>query len=284
MKLADETMTVAELLTDLSKKGIKLRRSGSELILLGAEGALDDSLVSSLRIHKDAFLRLIGNESDLWWSPPVTITPEMLPLVLMTAEEIEEVVGQVPGGAANVQDIYPLAPLQEGILFHHLLGGEKGDPYLSAFQLSFDSRTRLEAYLQALQAVIDRHDILRTGVMWQRLSEPVQVVCRKAALPVEEVVLDPAAGDAAKQLCARFAPGRCGIDLRRAPLMRAYIASDPANGRWLLLLLLHHLIMDHTSKEVMQEELEAHLLGQASGLPEPLPFRDFVAQARLGVS
>ena len=41
MKLADESMTVAELLTDLSKKGIKLRRSGSELILLGAEEALD---------------------------------------------------------------------------------------------------------------------------------------------------------------------------------------------------------------------------------------------------
>ena len=284
MKLADESMTVAELLADLSKKGIKLRRSGSELVLLGAEHALDQSFIGNLRIHKDALLRLIGSENDVWWSPPVTITPEMLPLVRMTAEEIEKVVGQVPGGAANVQDIYPLAPLQEGILFHHLLGGEKGDPYLSAFQLRFDSRTRLEAYLQALRAVIDRHDILRTAVMWEDLSEPVQVVWRKAVLPIEEVALDPAAGDVAKQLCARFNPRRRGIDLRCAPLIRAYIANDPDNGRWLLMLLLHHLIMDHTSKEVMQQELEAHLLGQASRLPEPLPFRDFVAQARLGVS
>ena len=51
-----------------------------------------------------------------------------------------------------------------------------------------------------------------------------------------------------------------------------------------MMQLLHHLAGDHTTMEVMQEEIQAHLLGRSSQLPAPLPFRNLVAQARLGVS
>ena len=50
------------------------------------------------------------------------------------------------------------------------------------------------------------------------------------------------------------------------------------------MMLRHHLAGDHRTLEVMQEEIQAHLLGQAGQLPAPQPFRNLVAQARLGVS
>ncbi|HEV3051261.1 MAG TPA: condensation domain-containing protein, partial [Longimicrobium sp.] len=212
-----------------------------------------------------------------------SITPEMLPLVELSQAEIDRIVAGVPGGAANVQDIYPLAPLQEGFLFHHLMS-EEGDPYLTSTVSEFDSRARLEQYLAALQAVIDRHDILRTSMAWEGLREPVQVVWRHAPLPVEEVELDADAEDAAGQLWRRFDPRHYRIDLREAPLRRACIAEDRARSRWLLLMLMHHLTGDHESLEVQQEEIAAHLRGLESELPAPLPFRNYVAQARLGVS
>ncbi|NHB90541.1 condensation domain-containing protein, partial [Photorhabdus tasmaniensis] len=56
------------------------------------------------------------------------------------------------------------------------------------------------------------------------------------------------------------------------------------DGRWLLLELLHHLIGDHTTLDVMNREVQAYLTGQEDGLPTPVPFRNLVAQARLGIS
>jgi amino acid adenylation domain-containing protein len=214
------------------------------------------------------------------------ITPEMLPLARLSVTEIERIVSKTPGGAANVQDIYPLAPLQEGILFHYLLETE-GDPYLGYGLYRFDSRRRLETFLQALQSVIDRHDILRTAVQWESLSEPMQVVWRRAPLIVEEIHFD--SGDVSERLRERFDPRRYRIDISQAPMMRSYIAPDGLNrdGRerqWTMLLLFQHLSIDHVTMEILLEEIQAHLLGRADQLPAPPPFRNFVAQARFGVS
>ena len=176
-----------------------------------------------------------------------------------------------------------MAPLQEGILFHHLLASE-GDPYLLRTMLRFDSRARVDAFVAALQAVIDRHDILRTAVVWEGLAQPVQVVWRSAPLIIEDVALDPDAGDVVAQVAARYDPRQYRLDVRQAPLLRVGVAQDPLTDSWVMVLLVHHLVSDHTTLEIVVREVEAHLLGRAAQLPAPLPFRTFVAQARLGVS
>ncbi|MER8931344.1 condensation domain-containing protein, partial [Mesorhizobium sp. M0859] len=169
---------------------------------------------------------LIGEQST-------AITPRMLPLIDLTQQEIDRIVATVPGGVANIQDIYGLSPLQDGILFHHLLA-TKGDPYLLVSQMAFAERDLLERYLGAVQQVVDRHDILRTAFVWEGLSSPAQVVWRRAPLEVTEVELDACDGSGAAEFRRRFDPRRHRIDLGRAPLLRFVIAREPGSGRWLL--------------------------------------------------
>lgn len=205
------------------------------------------------------------------------ITPELLPLADLSQADIDRIVANVPGGIANIQDIYRLGPLQEGILFHYLLGGE-GDNYLLRSMLAFESRELLDAFLAAMQAVIDRHDILRTCAQWEALSHPVQVVCRQVPLPIEEIALEP--GDVLPQLVAKSDPRRLRLDLSRAPMLKTFVAHDAENGEWLLALLSHHIVCDQTTVELMIGEIQLLLAGQGDRLPVSVPYRNFIAQLR----
>ncbi|WP_054063364.1 non-ribosomal peptide synthetase, partial [Pseudomonas asplenii] len=205
------------------------------------------------------------------------LTPDMLPLVTLSQQEIEQIVADVPGGAANVQDIYPLSSLQEGILFHHLLQSE-GDAYLMRTVVTFTSRTLLDDFLGAVQVVIDRHDILRTALRWQGLPQPVQVVHRRARLPV--VTLDCAPGvDALQMLRERTDTHHLRLDLQQAPLIAAYVTYDAPREQWLLALLDHHLVSDNVTLRLIMREIQAVLAGQADQLPPSQPYRNFIAQA-----
>ena len=208
------------------------------------------------------------------------ITPDMLPLVQLTQAEIDSVAGQTPGGMANVQDVYPLAPLQEGMLFHHQLQQE-GDAYVTPTLLAFDTRERLERFVASLNEVVARHDILRTAVLWEGLSKPVQVVNRQAHVVLEWPDIDNAA-HVRTQLESLIDPTGHRIDVRRAPMIRLLAAQDAANDRWLLQLASHHLISDHTTLERMVHEIGLQQQGRSSELPPVVPFRNFVAQAVLG--
>ncbi|MGC4749210.1 amino acid adenylation domain-containing protein [Micromonospora sp. DT201] len=175
------------------------------------------------------------------------LTPEMFPLVDLIADEV----ALLPD---DVVDVYPLAPLQEGMYFHHLMNREN-DVYVLPVELAFDSRQRLDAFVAALQQVVDRHEILRTSI--HSFREPVQVVHEKATIPVSYGENVP-------------------MDLTRAPLLRVNVVGDRAVVR------IHHIVQDHTALDVLLGEVRAFLDGTAGDLPEPVPFRDFVARARLG--
>ncbi|MES2937942.1 MAG: amino acid adenylation domain-containing protein [Pseudomonadota bacterium] len=289
-------MNAAEVLDYLQDQGVVLSVQEDDLVVQGKRNALSDqALIQRIRDNKPELIALIRNggqrpaRAAQFVVPPNAIaagaraiTPAMLPLVRLTQAQVDRVVATVPGGAANLQDIYPLAPLQEGILLHHQTAA-RGDMYIETAVIPFESRAQVDTFVRALQAVVDRHDVLRTAYVWDELPEPLQVVWRAAPLAVEQLELDPADGPVAEQLQRRFDPKHHRMDLAQAPLIRLHVAHDAANGRWLMLKATHHLWGDHTTNELLHEEVVAHLIGQAGQLPPPLPFRNFVAQARLGI-
>ena len=206
-------------------------------------------------------------------------------MVALSQAQIDSITAAVPGGAAQVQDIYPLAPLQQGMLYHHLLQ-PVGDVYLTPMIAGFPHRAALDGFVQALRQVMARHDILRTAIAWEGLPEPVQVVWREATLPLEEAA-PPTDGSAALAHLKTVVDPRVNrIDLRRAPLLRAVALHDAAGARWLLALCLHHLTLDHRSMEIVMQEVglihQAAALGKAPVLPPAVPFREMVWQARQG--
>ncbi len=212
------------------------------------------------------------------------VEPWMLPLVDLKQAQIDVIAATLPGGAANLQDVLPLAPLQVGILWRHMLergpeGGLEGGPdgYVGRWVLAFDDPARRARFLQALQRLIERHDALRTSLRWEGLDAPVQVVQRQATLAIRALA---AAGgsDALEALLAASDPQRVAMDLRSAPLMAAWTADDAPHGRWLLALDHHDAVLDHVSEEVVLDEVRAMLATQDTALPRAPQWRAWLAR------
>src|SRR5262249_41012049 len=120
-----------------------------------------------------------------------------------------------------VADIYPLSPMQEGMLSRALVSAE-GDPYLNQFAFHFAALPDLTALRHAFAAAIARHDILCTAFEWQGLPRPLQVVRPAVDLPWQDLdwrglTADAAAAELTAWLEADHARG---MDLAAAPLLR----------------------------------------------------------------
>jgi amino acid adenylation domain-containing protein len=230
------------------------RRYGAELV----HTEIHDPLVASPSLV----------DADLESAPE-----EMSKSIDLNSGQIDSIVQTVPGGANNVQGIFPIMPFQEDILLHCLMNGDH-DTYVLSILLEVQSRVQLDAFSGALQNVLDRHDILRGAVFWEGLPRPAQVIYRKAFLTIEELILDPSR-DPIEQMKERMALSQ-SWNLQRPPLVRLQIAGCLQGPKWYALLQLHHVVCDHGSLRIIIAEVVAHIENRAQQLPIPAAYRNHV--------
>ena len=119
------------------------------------------------------------------------------------------------------QDIYPLSPMQEGMLFHSLSDPESGI-YMEQMVYKIKGSINIRIFKEASQQTIDRHEILRTAFFWEETDSPMQIVFRQVPLQWEECDWSNyAMSEQEEQLNAKLnQESKEGFSLTKAPLMR----------------------------------------------------------------
>jgi amino acid adenylation domain-containing protein len=181
----------------------------------------------------------------------------------------------------EIEDIYPLSPTQQGMLFQSLAAAEPG---LHVEQAYWNWRGTLDyaAFEDAWRRILERHTALRTRFLWKKQEEPVQVVLRDVKLPIEvEDWRGRPESDRDEALRVRMeAERRRGIALDRAPLLRVALFRT-AEDSHIFLLTAHHLLMDGWSLPLLLGELtechEALRHGRDPQLPPARPYGEYIA-------
>jgi surfactin family lipopeptide synthetase C len=181
----------------------------------------------------------------------------------------------------NVEDIYGLSPMQQGMLFHSI-STESGDVYYERMRCTLRGKLNVVAFQQAWLAAMQRHAVLRTAFSWKRTDLPVQIVLRQVALPWEEQDWRHMDAEAQAVALREFldADQRRGFDLTKAPLMRLALlrtAEDTYDFVW----SFHHILKDGWSTALVLKEVLAHhealRFGRSITFGNPRPFRDYIA-------
>ncbi|MFJ4671478.1 amino acid adenylation domain-containing protein [Kitasatospora purpeofusca] len=174
-------------------------------------------------------------------------------------------------------ELWPLSPMQEGMLYHSSLDDEAPDIYVIQQSQLIDGPLDPERLRRSWQALLDRHATLRASFHRRKSGETVQLIPREAELPWTECDLSGLAEeDALAEATAIAAKERArGFDLTRPPLLRlTLIRLGPR--RHCLVTTSHHLLMDGWSRAVLEAELrEVYAAGgSASGLRSAASYRD----------
>lgn len=157
---------------------------------------------------------------------------------------------------AELEDLYPASPIQQGMLFHSLHGEDAG-AYHNQVVYAFTQGLDPEVFENAWQHAVDRHTILRTGFVWDVAPELLQAVVRRAQLSVEHLDWRHLAHETARQDVLRdylSADRLRGFTFDRPPLMRLTLIRRTERSWWIV-WSLHHAILDGSCQALLVQEV-----------------------------
>ncbi|MFF1698766.1 amino acid adenylation domain-containing protein [Streptomyces sp. NPDC058257] len=179
-----------------------------------------------------------------------------------------------------VEDVWPLSPLQEGLLFHAAFDSEGPDVYQGQRLLELTGPLDADRLRASWQALLARHAALRAGFRRRKTGEAVQVIARDVELPWRAADLSGLAEEDASAEADRLAGRERAerFDLAAAPLLRLLLIRIGAE-RHRLVVTSHHVLMDGWSMPVLLGELSATYAagGDTSGLPPVTSYREYLS-------
>ncbi|MGE8186570.1 amino acid adenylation domain-containing protein [Pseudomonas sp. NPDC086278] len=189
-------------------------------------------------------------------------TPSDFPLARLSQVQLDA----LPVAVSTLEDLYPLSPMQQGMLFHTLYEPGVG-AYISQLRLDIQGLDP-QRFTQAWQTALARHDILRSSFHWQGLDTAHQAIVREVALPLD--MLESSDTEALAD-----AERAQGFELGHAPLFRLKLVHTGADA-WHLIYTSHHILMDGWSNaQLLAEVIQHYAAGQA--LPAPSgQYRDYL--------
>ncbi|MBK5007039.1 non-ribosomal peptide synthetase [Pseudomonas sp. S32] len=196
------------------------------------------------------------------------ITPSDFPLAGIDQAQLDAL--EVP--ASQVEDIYPLSPMQQGMLFHSLLEQGSGE-YVNQLCVDVDGLD-VERFRGAWQAAMDSHGILRSAFVWQGGGQQLQIIHRH--LPLDFTCVDwRGSGDLDGALQALAEQDRArGFELSRPGLLRLTLVRTGVH-RHHLMFTHHHILMDGWSSSQLLGEVMQRYHGKASERPLG-SYRDYI--------
>ncbi|MCI0485175.1 MAG: amino acid adenylation domain-containing protein [Blastocatellia bacterium] len=184
----------------------------------------------------------------------------------------------------EIEDLYQLSPMQQGVLFESLYSPGAG-AYIEQRFCVLRGGLNLSAFKRAWHRVVERYAVLRTAFVWEGIDEPVQVVHRGAQVPFD--LLDWrefSVSERQSRLAAYLEEDRRrGFELSEAPLMRlALVHCDESDYQFIW--TYHHLLLDGWSWPLLVREVftfyECFSKGTDIELKPPRQYREYIAWLR----